>query len=171
MYDENNYTWHNCLLFSTVYVQKPLLEYVLLHLYFVLIYFVCLRNWYRMQKMLVPQRLGFYMMKLSMEQKHYGQRTWHSIRVRASFIKFGHYSSICMLFGVSCPSSVPFQLLSSPSPLAVWATWEAEKALALYKLCSVITKPALCYCHCFQHKSTAQPPATMKPKPAHQFLI
>lgn len=33
-----------------------------------------------------------------MEQKLYGQRTWHNIRVNTIFINFGHQSSICMWF-------------------------------------------------------------------------
>ena len=35
-----------------------------------------------MQKMLGPQKLDFYMMKLSMEQRLFGQTIWHNIRVR-----------------------------------------------------------------------------------------
>lgn len=99
---ENDHTWDNCLLLSTVEAGKPLLESVQ-HYYIILwfcLFVFCLRNWYRMQKMRVPRRLGFYMMKLSMEQKLYGQRTWHNIRVNIIFINFGHYSSIRMWFCV-----------------------------------------------------------------------
>ena len=55
--------------------------------------------------------------------------------------------------GDSCPSCVPSQLLVPPQPLAGGAGWEAEKALALCKHRSAITRRSLCYQHCFQHKS------------------
>lgn len=63
----------------------------------VLFFGFAVRNWYRMLKMLVPQRLGFYMMKLSMEQKLCGQRTWHNIRVNILINYFGCFS-ICLWF-------------------------------------------------------------------------
>lgn len=71
-----------------------LLHYTLV---FFFIFILVVRNWFRMQKMLVPQRLGFYMMKLNMEQKLCGPRTWLNIRVNTLHTDFVH-SSICMWF-------------------------------------------------------------------------
>lgn len=114
--------------------------------HFYLFFFCCLRNWYRMQKMPVPQRLGFYMMKLSMEQKRCGQRTWHNIRVNIIFINFGRYSSICMWF--------------CGFPLAVWR-WAPYQAHILSVLTLIIPFQSQCFLLKALHCLCAVPTASV----------
>ena len=52
-----------------------------------------------------------------------------------------------------CP---PPNFLCTPSPLAGGAVWEAEKALALCKRFSAVTKTSLCYQHYSHPKSKTQ---------------
>lgn len=57
---------------------------------------------------------------------------------------------------VSCPGSVPLPTLCA-SPASSLVGWGAEKAVALCKCCSVVSKASLCYQHWSQHKSKTQP--------------
>lgn len=61
--------------------------------------------------------------------------------------------------GVSCLGCVPSRFLVFPptSLLTAWVEWGAQKALALSKCCSAITKVSLGHQHCFSHKSKPQP--------------
>jgi len=57
------------------------------------------------------------------------------------------------LLGSAVLAASPPSFLCTPSPVAGGMVRGAEKALALCKCCSAITKISLSYQYCFQHKS------------------
>ena len=89
---------------------------------------------------------------------------WHHMVWNIPLVSWGQLSQLCPL---------P-KLLVHPQPAHWWGGVRAEKALALCKHCSAITKTSLCYQHCFSTTPKHSPIlATMKKinsipaKPAH----